>query len=187
MARRRGMREGRLQGAQDIPLNDLGRRQAAECWKHPRRSVCAMAASNRRCLRRKPVVRARCTMELVRAALKLPPSEYALDDRLREIGYGAWEGSTLAESQGGRSRAVARRPDGEMDDAARRRRDLCGSAARMRDWYGSLRGDTVAVAHGGTARALMVALGIETPTERRRPHYRTGRGLRVPRRGIAEV
>ena len=33
----------------------------------------------------------------------------------------------------------------------------------MRDWYASLRDDTVAVAHGGTARALMVALGLETP------------------------
>jgi broad specificity phosphatase PhoE len=33
----------------------------------------------------------------------------------------------------------------------------------MRDWYDSLLTDTVAVAHGGTARALMVALGIETP------------------------
>jgi broad specificity phosphatase PhoE len=34
---------------------------------------------------------------------------------------------------------------------------------RMRDWYDQLTADTVAVAHGGTARALMVALGIETP------------------------
>ena len=34
---------------------------------------------------------------------------------------------------------------------------------RMRDWYDSLKVDTVAVAHGGTARALMVALGHETP------------------------
>jgi probable phosphoglycerate mutase len=34
---------------------------------------------------------------------------------------------------------------------------------RMRDWYDSLLVDTVAVAHGGTARALMVALGLETP------------------------
>ena len=31
------------------------------------------------------------------------------------------------------------------------------------DWYASVRRDTVAVAHGGTARALMVALGLETP------------------------
>jgi probable phosphoglycerate mutase len=35
--------------------------------------------------------------------------------------------------------------------------------ARVSDWYGQLTDDTVAVAHGGTARALMVALGIETP------------------------
>jgi broad specificity phosphatase PhoE len=34
--------------------------------------------------------------------------------------------------------------------------------ARMSDWYGQLQTDTVAVAHGGTARALMVALGFET-------------------------
>jgi probable phosphoglycerate mutase len=33
----------------------------------------------------------------------------------------------------------------------------------MRAWYDDLRADTVAVAHGGTARALMVALGLETP------------------------
>ncbi len=33
----------------------------------------------------------------------------------------------------------------------------------MQDWYASVAADTVAVAHGGTARALMVALGIETP------------------------
>jgi broad specificity phosphatase PhoE len=33
----------------------------------------------------------------------------------------------------------------------------------MRDWYDEIRTDTVAVAHGGTARALMVSLGLETP------------------------
>jgi probable phosphoglycerate mutase len=35
--------------------------------------------------------------------------------------------------------------------------------ARMQDWYNQLTTDTVAVAHGGTARALMVALDLETP------------------------
>src|SRR5262249_54222298 len=33
---------------------------------------------------------------------------------------------------------------------------------RMSDWYGQVAGETVVVAHGGTARALMVALGFET-------------------------
>jgi probable phosphoglycerate mutase len=33
----------------------------------------------------------------------------------------------------------------------------------MSQWYSELEADTVAVAHGGTARALMVALGFEVP------------------------
>jgi probable phosphoglycerate mutase len=36
---------------------------------------------------------------------------------------------------------------------------------RMREWFDSLLADTVAVAHGGTMRALMVALGIASPLE----------------------
>jgi probable phosphoglycerate mutase len=34
---------------------------------------------------------------------------------------------------------------------------------RMAEWYGGVKGNTVTVAHGGTARALMVALGVQTP------------------------
>jgi probable phosphoglycerate mutase len=33
----------------------------------------------------------------------------------------------------------------------------------MADWYRGLTGDTVVAAHGGTLRALMAALGLETP------------------------
>ena len=32
----------------------------------------------------------------------------------------------------------------------------------MQDWYDLVKADTVAVAHGGTCRGLMVALGLET-------------------------
>jgi broad specificity phosphatase PhoE len=35
----------------------------------------------------------------------------------------------------------------------------------MREWFDSLLTDTVTVAHGGTMRALMVALGVTTPLE----------------------
>ena len=94
------MRKAGLQGAQDIPLNDLGRRQAATAGgiladllaRDGRdKSALPFVAS--------PLGRARMTMELVRGALKLPQHDYALDDRLREIGYGQWEGSTLPEMQ----------------------------------------------------------------------------------------
>ena len=157
--------EGRLQGAQDIPLNDLGRRQAA----HAGNILADLFARDGRDKASLPFVasplgRARSTMELVRGALELPPDDYALDDRLREIGYGDWEGSTLAEMQAARSRALRQAPDrrnGRWRRRAARPMPRCSSGCAT----GTIRvlADTVAVAHGGTARALMVALGIETP------------------------
>jgi probable phosphoglycerate mutase len=156
--------EGRLQGALDVPLNDLGRRQAtksgnilAELLARDGRdkSSLSFVAS--------PLGRARSTMELVRSILKLPPDEYSLDNRLREIGYGVWEGSTLAEMQAADPELFAKRQTAKWTMAPEGGETYAMVQLRMRDWYDSLLLDTVAVAHGGTARALMVALGIETP------------------------
>jgi probable phosphoglycerate mutase len=156
--------EGKLQGAQDIALNDLGRKQAVAAgnilvglFARDGRSKSALSfvAS--------PLIRARATMELVRGELKLPLAGYALDDRLREIGYGQWEGSTLPEMQVADPELFARRQTEKWTVAPPGGESYVAVQARMQDWYASLQADTVAVAHGGTARALMVALGIETP------------------------
>ena len=156
--------EGRLQGTQDVPLNDLGRRQAA----HAGNVLADLLARDGRDKATLPFVasplqRARATMELVRGALKQPPEAYALDDRLREIGYGVWEGSTLAEMQAADPELYARRLTAKWTMAPKGGETYAEVQQRMRDWYDAVNGDTVAVAHGGTARALMVALGIETP------------------------
>jgi probable phosphoglycerate mutase len=156
--------EGRLQGVQDIPLNDLGRKQAAaagvilaDLFARDGRSESSLAfvAS--------PLGRARSTMELVRGTLKLPPDDYAIDDRLREIGYGAWEGSTLSQMQASDPKVFAQRQAQKWTVAPPGGESYVAVQARVSDWYNQLTADTVAVAHGGTARALMVALGIETP------------------------
>ena len=155
---------GRLQGVQDIALNDLGRRQAAQAGNilgdlfardGREQSSLDFVAS--------PLIRARSTMELVRGELKLPQTDYVLDDRLREIGYGKWEGSTLPEMQVKDPDLYAKRQTEKWTVSPPGGESYVEVQARMQDWYASLRGDTVAVAHGGTARALMVALGIETP------------------------
>ena len=156
--------EGRLQGGIDTPLNALGLTQAAHAGRvladlfarqGLQASTLAFVAS--------PLQRARITMELVRAELKLPPGGYALDDRLREIGYGHWEGSTLAEARGSHPELYASRERDKWGALPPGGESYASVQLRMRDWYDSLQADTVAVAHGGTARALMVALGIETP------------------------
>ena len=155
---------GRLQGAQDTPLNDHGRRQAAHAGRiltdlfarHGRKaSDLAFVAS--------PLRRARHTMDLVRSELKLPPGGYALDDRLREIGYGHWEGSTLAQARVSHPELYASRELDKWSALPPGGESYASVQIRAHDWYDSLKADTVAAAHGGTARALMVALGIETP------------------------
>ena len=155
---------GRLQGTQDIPLNDLGRLQAAHAGNilaglfardGREKSSLGFVAS--------PLIRARATMELVRGSLRLPRDGYALDDRLREIGYGQWEGATLREMQLRDPDLFAKRQTEKWTVSPPGGESYVDVQTRMQDWYASVAADTVTVAHGGTARALMVALGIETP------------------------
>jgi probable phosphoglycerate mutase len=156
--------QGRLQGMQDVPLNELGRKQAvhageilADLLVRDGRNKAQLSFVS------SPLGRARATMELVRGALKLPVSSYALDDRLREIAYGEWEGWTLAEMQAKAPELFARRQLQKWTVAPPGGESYISVQKRMQSWYDQLPENTVAVAHGGTARALMVALGIETP------------------------
>jgi broad specificity phosphatase PhoE len=155
---------GRLQGTRDIPLNDLGKVQATQAGNiladllahdgHDRAGIPYVAS---------PLARARATMELVRQSLGLPAEGYALDDRLREIGYGKWEGSTLPEMRLADPVFYARRQTEKWTLAPEGGETYADVERRVRAWYDTVRRDTVTVAHGGTARALMVSLGFETP------------------------
>jgi broad specificity phosphatase PhoE len=157
---------GRFQGSQDIPLNELGRSQAVTSGGilagliardgHPAAALPFVAS---------PLGRARLTMELVRETLQLPPDDYAIDSRLREIGYGQWEGLTLPEMERHDAVTFASRVADKWGVAAPSGESYASVSLRMREWFDSLQGDTVTVAHGGTMRALMVALGIATPLE----------------------
>jgi probable phosphoglycerate mutase len=156
--------EGRLQGVQNVPLNTVGRAQAeraglilAELFARDGRekSELSYVAS--------PLGRARSTMELVRGTLQLPPHDYAIDERLREIGYGRWEGSTLAEMEAADPKLFAKRQAAKWTVSPPGGESYVEVEQRVTKWYGQVDTDTVAVAHGGTARALMVALGFETP------------------------
>lgn len=151
--------EGRLQGQRDIALNAEGLRQAEDVA----RRLAAVAEADLATMdyAASPLARTRRTMETLRTALALPPEDYRLDPRLKEISFGTWEGSTWAEI---------------------RRRDPSGAAARDRDRWGyrppgetgesyamlvervtpvvtGLTRPTVIVAHGGVARAILVIRG----------------------------
>ncbi|MBU6455983.1 MAG: histidine phosphatase family protein [Bradyrhizobium sp.] len=158
--------EGRFQGSKDIPLNEFGRGQAAASGE----ILSRLLAQDGRVASALPFVssplgRARTTMELVRSALELPVADYTIDNRLREIGFGHWEGLTVTEMQAHDAATFASRAVNKWSVAAPAGESYASVTLRMRAWLDSVTTDTVAVAHGGTMRALMVALGIATELE----------------------
>jgi len=158
--------QGRLQGRHDIPLNALGQAQARRCgdilrdlFTRDRRMAADYGYAS------SPLVRARATMDIVRTTLALSPADYVLDDRLAEISFGDWEGLTYDDVIA-RDRAIVetreqnkwlfRPPGGETYEEV---------AQRVSAWYATLERDTVVIAHGGTARALVAVLGVAPPDE----------------------
>jgi broad specificity phosphatase PhoE len=158
--------EGRFQGSKDIPLNELGRAQAVAAGEILAR-LLAQEGREAALLPyvASPLGRARMTMELARGALQLPPADYSIDDRLREIGYGQWEGLTLPEMQLNDAATFALRQVDKWSVAAPSGESYASVTSRIRDWFDSIAVDTVVVAHGGTMRALMVVLGVVSPLE----------------------
>lgn len=155
---------GRFQGSQDIPLNDIGKGQAVRSGE----LLADILANDSHDPAKMPFVssplgRARNTMELLRGALGVAPHGYELDDRLREIGYGHWEGSTLAQMEVSHPELFAERQADKWGVPPPGGESYASVTIRVRDWYDSLLQDTVTVSHGGTMRALLVALDVHTP------------------------
>jgi probable phosphoglycerate mutase len=157
-----GNAEGRLQGQHDIALNALGRRQAAHCGeilrdlfeRDGRKPEDFDYISS-------PLVRATATMESARAVLGLPAMGYTTDVRLAEMSFGEWEGRTYHELRDAERPALAARERDKWGFAPPQGESYKQLTARVSEWYGGLRRDTVVSAHGGVARALMAHLHIE--------------------------
>ncbi len=155
-------REGRLQGSQDIPLNALGRMQAAEVADRlralkPEFATSAYVAS--------PMHRARETMTILRNELALAPEDYRIDEQLKELTFGEWEGFTWREiRKSERELAQARERDkwGFVPPGGESYRML---AERIRPSLEGMAPDTVMVSHGGVARAVLALIGAVDPAE----------------------
>ncbi len=157
--------EQRLQGQYETSLNARGRVQARECggllkdlFAREQRQTQDYAQNY--AYVSSPLQRARETMQLLRATLSIEPSTYEVDDRLMEISYGEWEGRTLPEIQAQDPNVLALREEdkwGFTPPGGECYRDV---AARVGAWYATVTRDTVVVAHGGVARALIANFNI---------------------------
>ncbi len=147
--------EGRLQGQTDIALNDIGREQA-------HRNGVALGAHFKSegidptdiDFVASPLGRARETMEIARAAIGLDPAAYAIDAAIAEVNFGIWEGSTYDEIRIRDAAAYAARKADKWGYQPPNGESYAMMSKRVRHWYDSLARATVAVAHGGTSRAL---------------------------------
>lgn len=149
-------KEGRLQGGQDIPINETGTWQATRNGRRLKgvfddeafelKDFTFVASPLGRCIR---------TMGLVRQGLNLDPETgFTRDDRLREITFGQWEGKTFDELQALDQQAVTEREADKWGFVPPGGESYQMLSQRMRPWLESLDRPTVAVSHGGVSRAV---------------------------------
>lgn len=151
--------EGRMQGQKDIGLNDIGRAQASENGR--KLGLILGGGVLDFDFVSSPLGRTRDTMERARVAMGLPADGYRMDERLKELSFGDWEGSTLTELALISPERVAERarqkwsfiPPG--DDAE----SYEILSWRIGAWLTSVERPTVCVSHGGVIRSCFRLLG----------------------------
>ena len=177
--------ENRLQGQLDIPLNARGREQARAAG----RTLGARVGSEIKGLEAagafiaSPLERARETMEIARDAMGLPPSRYRLDQTLKEISFGAWEGLTWPEVEARDPKGVRTRTRDKWSFVPPGGESYAMLAERLRPWLDGLTGDAFVVAHGGVARALMTLIAGVGPAKAVEAAIAQGRALRFEHGG----
>ncbi|MGH6815710.1 MAG: histidine phosphatase family protein [Hyphomicrobiaceae bacterium] len=141
----------RLQGQTDIPLNARGRAQAARNGR-----VLADLLSDAAVVDfvASPLCRARETMEIVRRALRMPFDGYRLDDRLKEVHFGNWEGRLWDDLLHLDEAGVAAREAEPFGWCAMGGESYSDLAERVGAWLAEVERDTVVATHGGVSRVL---------------------------------
>ncbi len=167
--------ERRLQGSRDIPLNDRGRRQAAQCGGTLRSLI---AGSGRTpagfTFASSPLSRASETMGIVRRALGLPAAGYAAEPRLAELSFGRWEGMTYKEISAADPAILKKRERDKWHFRPPGGESYADLLERVRTWHDGVTGDVVVTAHGGVARALMALFEICAPSDAIRGNVEQG-------------
>ncbi len=155
--------EGRLQGQFDIPMNERGLSQAARNGKALKAWLQAEGiALDTLHFVASPLNRSSTTMRIVRSELGLD-DVFETDDRLKEIEFGRWSGSTYKElAAGGERGRVDQRKKDKWNFRPPGGETYADLAARVGEWLETLNGDTVAVTHGGILRVLHGHL-VDTP------------------------
>lgn len=143
----------RLQGQEDIPLNETGRIQAARNGKVLKDLISSLDAFD---FVASPLKRTRETVEIIRGAMGLPKEDYRTEDLLMEINFGDWQGSTWDELRAARPNEISARFNDSWNTVAPGNggESYAMLSVRAISWLGTVTRDTVAVTHGGINRCI---------------------------------
>jgi probable phosphoglycerate mutase len=144
--------EGRLQGQRDIGLNGRGRDQAASVGRLLKRDYPDVLSFH---FVSSPLIRAHDTMRLMRGQMGLDPEAYRLDDRLKELTFGSWEGFTWREMQARDAVGSSAREADKWGYCPPGGESYAMLTTRIAGWLADLTEPTLAVTHGGVARVLL--------------------------------
>jgi len=156
--------QGRLQGQHDSDLTACGQAHAVRSGEILRDLV----ARDGRDLAdfdyvSSPLGRACATMERMRASLGLDPHDYRTDARLAEMSFGRWEGVAYPELRARARDVLAARERDKWNFKPPGGESYADLLTRVRAWHDAVTRDSVVVAHGGTARALIAVRAIAAP------------------------
>ena len=143
--------ESRYQGQADIPLNDKGRAQARRNGERLRQLLPKIAEAD---FIASPLGRARETMEIIRSALGLEPSQFRLEERIKEAHYGDWQGTLLADLAHIDAEGMKARTNDPFRWRPRGGESYEELMERTVPWLEGVSRDTVVVSHGGVSRVL---------------------------------
>jgi broad specificity phosphatase PhoE len=145
--------EGRVQGQYDTDLNETGKLQANE---NGRKLQVLIEYPSEFDFIASPLKRTRETMQRIRANMDLPPDEYRLDDRLKEVHFGDWQGFTLAEISIVHPELLEARHRNKWNfiPPGKEAENYAMLAKRFSIWLQTVNGPTICVTHGGIIRSL---------------------------------
>lgn len=144
--------EGRLQGQRDINLNGRGRDQAISVGHILKRDCPEVLGFD---FVSSPLTRAQDTMRLMRGSMGLDPEAYRLDDRLKELTFGGWEGFTWDEMMAKDPVGCTAREADKWGFCPPEGESYAMLSVRIGGWLSELKAPTLAVTHGGVARVLL--------------------------------
>ncbi len=150
--------EGRVQGQYDTDLDALGRSQADGNGLKLSGLIDEPSKFN---FVASPLKRTRKTMERIRTGMNLPPQGYALDERLKEVHFGDWQGFTIPEiSMVSPELLEARHRDKwNFLPPGKDAESYEILATRFSLWLNEVSEPTVCVTHGGIIRSLFHLAG----------------------------